>query len=219
MVRKHYPMIIAVLMLFCLMSNIRLMSQLSEIRDELSEIEVTNTVIAMSNSNKKISVVSDKFFDVYLPKAEGYRDSVYRCASGDLTIGYGTNLSKNRPEKYINQNCLSVDSLGRYSMTQRQAKRAAGLWIGENMKWFESYSEQNIGLPFIELPQEIKDFIVLVAYKSGGSGLIQNKKDMAKYIGEFMDSDMNVDSEIFNNMISAAGGDENRQKIYRSIFD
>ena len=111
------------------------------------------------------------------------------------------------------------DSLGRYSMTQRQAKRAAGLWIGENMKWFESYSEQNIGLPFIELPQEIKDFIVLVAYKSGGSGLIQNKKDMAKYIGEFMDSDMNVESEIFNNMISAAGGDENRQKIYRSIFD
>lgn len=219
--RKNFPIIIvSTLLAASIFSNIWSIIVIDRMVVQISELEMSNTVIAMTTGTnpKKIQVVSDDFWKEYLPKAEGFRDTVYKCSKGDKTIGYGTNLSKNNVDELIQHNCMSVDDNGDYTMNKFQAKRAAGLWIAANNKYFERYSDIYIGIPFIELPQNIKDFIVLVAYKSGGVGLIRDKKELAARIGDFIDYGSEVESEQFENMILSAGGDQNRQSVYRSIF-
>ena len=216
---KNSSIIILLFLVFvsCVL-NIRLSYQLADIKVELEEMENSNTVVSMSNSKKRTQVVSSKFFNEYLPMAEGFVDTVYRCKSGDLTIGYGTNLSKNNIDILLEFNCLSKDSDGKYIMSKYQAKRAACIWIAENNIYFEQYAERYIGIQFSELPQDIKDFIVLICYKSGGPGLLSNKRETAKYIGEFVSCGEDTDSAVFVKMITSAGGGDSRQRIYKSIF-
>ena len=81
-----------------------------------------------------------------------------------------------------------------------------------------SYTSAATGASRLLKRQDIKDFIVLICYKSGGPGLLSNKRETAKYIGEFVSCGEDTDSAVFVKMITSAGGGDSRQRIYKSIF-
>jgi lysozyme len=105
-----------------------------------------------------------------LKRHEGFKEHVYRCSAGKLTIGYGYNLDANPLEL----SSVEINFARMYGMAEQEAERLLTRMVGRCI------GQLDTALPWIDnLGDARENVLINMAYNMGIVGLLKFTKTLA----------------------------------------
>jgi len=117
----------------------------------------------------------------FTKRAEGYRDTVYQCSAGKLTVGYGHNLEDRPLPQHIIEAIFEWD----YEQAEKDARRFLGpawLTLSDVRRGVVTDMAFNMGLTTLSEFRKTRKYIAEGRFKEAAAEMLNSK--WARQVGD-----------------------------------